>query len=132
VPSLNLTFDANWEGSARNLAAYANPRHCASRTNGIGRCFHASFTDVRARAGARVRYTRFICIIYNVTRIYIYIYIYIYISHPVDSLGGTGRGSRVSVRIRSENSRTQLAILLPFIDATCGESDPFPTRRSGD
>jgi len=61
--------------------------------------------------------------------LYIYIYIYIYIYHVLrlrSARWNRARESRFSAN--TQNSRMQLAVLLPFIDATCGESDPFPTR----
>jgi len=61
--------------------------------------------------------------------LYITLYIYIYIYHVLrlrSARWNRARESRFSAN--TQNSRMQLAVLLPFIDATCGESDPFPTR----
>lgn len=70
VPSLNLAFDANWEGSVRNLAAYANPRHLhIVGTNGIvKRLLHISFIYVHIYV-----YTICVCMYIHMCNMHVHI-----------------------------------------------------------
>jgi len=132
VPLLNLTFDANWEGSVYVISWHMQIHvTCTSSVNSIiKRLLHINLFHIYIYI--------YIYICMYIYKIYICIYnIYMYLctptyrlcTHPVNE---SRENNNKKIIFDSHMLQRFIHIIsdITFIHATCGENDPFSTRRS--